>query len=177
VYFRNLNNGPWFGLREETKFAPASLMKVTLFISYIKWIEEDLSLFSKKIILSEANSMNQLIPPEKNLIPGNDYTIGELLYAMIVYSDNAAGFTLLKNIPPERQNKTFIDLGIPPPDLTKKDYDISVKEYASFFRILYNSSYLSNNSSEKALEILAESAFRDGIVKPLPEGIKVAHKF
>ena len=41
VYFRNLNNGPWFGIRENEKYIPASLMKLTLLISYMKWWEED----------------------------------------------------------------------------------------------------------------------------------------
>lgn len=39
VYFRNLRNGPWFGINEETSFAPASLMKLPVAIAYLKWLE------------------------------------------------------------------------------------------------------------------------------------------
>ena len=41
VYFRNLNNGPWFGIRENEGFAPASLMKISILISYLKMSETD----------------------------------------------------------------------------------------------------------------------------------------
>ncbi len=27
VYFRDLNNGPWFGINEKEEFSPASLLK------------------------------------------------------------------------------------------------------------------------------------------------------
>ncbi|HEX8923420.1 MAG TPA: serine hydrolase, partial [Patescibacteria group bacterium] len=54
---------------------------------------------------------------------------------------------------------------------------ISVKSYASFFRILFNSSYLDNDMSEKALEILSTSRFKDGLIAGVPNGVAIAHKF
>lgn len=36
VYFRNLNNGGWFGLEEKEYFSPASLMKLPILMAYIK---------------------------------------------------------------------------------------------------------------------------------------------
>lgn len=51
VYFRNLNNGPWFGINEDARFLPASLMKVTLLISYLKWWEDDSTLMEKRLII------------------------------------------------------------------------------------------------------------------------------
>lgn len=176
VYFRNLNNGPWFGIEEEKQFLPASLMKVTILISYMKWWEDDPTLLDKKIQIREWVWLNQFIPPEKNIEIGKEYSIRDLLYAMISYSDNTASKALIGYIPKERQNKTFIDLGIPLPS-ENPNYSLSVKEYASFFRILYNASYLSRKSSEEALKILSSSVFGEGIRKEIPESITIAHKF
>lgn len=69
----------------------------------------------------------------------------------------------------------FNDLGIPlPRDI---DYALSVKEYASFFRILYNASYLTRENSEMALKLLSESKFRGGLAGKIPSDIVIAHKF
>ncbi len=176
VYFRNLNNGPWFWINENEKFIPASLMKVTLMISYLKWWEEEPNLMNQRIKITETVQLNQLIPPEKKLEVGKEYAIKDLLYYLIVYSDNTASTILFSNISPERQNKTFSELGIPVPG-QDPNYSLTVKEYASFFRVLYNASYLSKRSSEEWLYLLSQSVFKDGIVAPLPIWLSVAHKF
>lgn len=54
---------------------------------------------------------------------------------------------------------------------------ITVKEYASFFRILFNSSYLSRENSEKALRLLDATDYNDALPAGVPPGIQVAHKF
>ena len=54
---------------------------------------------------------------------------------------------------------------------------MNVKEYSSFFRVLYNSSYINKESSEFALELLAESKFTEGIKSGVPKNIVVSHKF
>src|SRR6185295_18381478 len=45
------------------------------------------------------------------------------------------------------------------------------------FRVLYNSTYLTSANSEYALSLLSQSSFKDGLVKELPPGVTVAHKF
>jgi len=40
VYFRDLNNGPWFGINENDMFSPASLLKVPLMMLYFKLAEK-----------------------------------------------------------------------------------------------------------------------------------------
>ncbi|MDO8560151.1 MAG: serine hydrolase [bacterium] len=54
---------------------------------------------------------------------------------------------------------------------------MSVKDYASFFRILYNASYLNREQSERALGLMTKTRFRDGIIAGVPAGRPVAHKF
>lgn len=49
IYYRDLNNGPWFGINEKEYFSPASLIKVPILIAYLKKAETDPSLLQKKI--------------------------------------------------------------------------------------------------------------------------------
>ena len=96
---------------------------------------------------------------------------------MIIHSDNEALAILYKEIDEEYLRSAFGDLGIEMPNLTDANSMMSVKDYASFFRILYNSSYLSRSMSEKALEILSKVEYKDGIISGVPKNMKVAHKF
>lgn len=175
VYFRNLRNGPWFGVNENADFSPASLMKLPIFLMYLKWSEKDPSILKQTITITGENSMPQNFPPEIEVQNGSWYTVSDLLFHLIVYSDNLASNNLLAYIPEEIQNMVFTDLNIPlPKDV---DYTLSVKEYASFFRMLYNASYLSREDSELALQTLSQAKFHGGITGKIPNNVVVAHKF
>ncbi|MBF0329080.1 MAG: serine hydrolase [Nitrospirae bacterium] len=179
VYFRELNDGLWFSIGEQEKFTIASLRKVPMLITFLKKAESDKKILLQKIRYTLQTNYNDLqaIKPSQVLTPGQDYTIEELLYRMIVYSDNNA-FTLLSSIVDVKElDKTYEVFGIIPPG-TNIDADYrSVDSYASFFKILYNASYLSRDMSEKALDLLGKSEFRAGILEGVPQNILVAHKF
>ncbi len=88
--------------------------------------------------------------------------MSELMKYSLIYSDNNANETLLRYLPKEIIYKVFTDLSLPIIDkleAAKDDY-ISVREYASFFRILYNASYLSDINSSFLLEIMTQSAIK-----------------
>ena len=54
---------------------------------------------------------------------------------------------------------------------------MSVEEFATFFRVLYNATLLSKDMSEKALDLLARAEFKEGLVEGVPASVTVAHKF
>lgn len=179
VYFRDLANGPWIGVNEGTLFSPASLLKVPIMITYYRLAENNPEILNKKITVDNIDH-NETIPnikPEKFIEAGKTYTIQELINYMIIESDNHASFVLINNLEADALNKTFNDLGINTPSLNKPENYMTVKEYASFFRVLYNASYLNKNYSEKALSILAQSKYKNGLVAGLPINTKIAHKF
>jgi beta-lactamase class A len=178
VYFRDLNNGPWFGINSSAAFTPASLMKVPLLIAYYKQAESDSAILQKKIVLQASDSdFSQNIVTGEKLKVGKEYSIEELINFMIINSDNTAMFNLLNNIDQEKLDKVYLDLGISVPNFRTPEDFMSVVEYASFFRILYNAAYLNENYSEKALTLLSQTKFTDGLVAGVPLGIKVSHKF
>lgn len=178
VYFRDLNNGPWFGINYSATFTPASLLKVPLMIAYYKQAESDPAILSKKIVLhSSDQNLPQNISTGEKLVIGKEYTVQELIDFMIINSDNTAMFNLLDNIDQEKLNKVYLDLGIIVPDIRTPEDFMSVAEYASFFRILYNAAYLNEYYSEKSLDLLSRTKFFDGLVAGVPLGTKVSHKF
>jgi len=98
---------------------------------------------------------------------------------MIIYSDNQAYDLLLKNIDNRKLIETYNNLGV---DISlgfenPNGNILSVKQYASFFRILFNASYLSKDMSEKALGLLSRVKFSQALVAGVPSNILVAHKF
>lgn len=175
VYFRNLRNGPWFGINEDADFSPASLMKLPILLMYMKWAEMDPSVLTSSIIPTIDSITRQTYVPENPVQIGTGYTVSELLYHLIVYSDNIASNALISYLPVELQDRIFTELSIPLP--ADADYTLSVKEYASFFRMLYNASYLTRDYSEKSLGLLSQSTFIGGLKWKLPKNLVIAHKF
>lgn len=175
VYFRNLNNGPWFGINENEKFVPASLMKVPLLMMYLRWVELDPSILDQTVNTTILTETSQYFKPEREITIGSAHTIKELLEYMIRYSNNTASDTLIANIPEKFLTQMLTDFAIPLP--TDAGYELTVREYASFFRILYNASYLSQEHSNDALSLLSQTAFSNGMIAKIPKTLTVAHKF
>jgi beta-lactamase class A len=179
VYFRDLRNGPWFGINEDTEFVPASLMKVPIMIAYYKLAEKNPDILGKKIAVGQIapETFEQSYKPSQKIVSGKNYSIDELIYYMIAFSDNDALTLLLQNIDQDVLLQSYTDLGVIIPGAKSLDDELSVRDYSSFFRILYNASYLDRNYSERALETLSKSDFQNGIVAGLPQNIQVSHKF
>lgn len=177
VYFRDLNNGPWFGIGEKEMFVPGSLLKIPLMIAYLKIAESDPKVLTTPVkFTGKLLSSGQFIKPSSEIRPDKSYTVDELINAMIVHSDNNAAYILNQSDVWNYKVKVYSDFGIPPPGRSDP-YEITVKRYASFFRILFNSAYLGKEMSNHALTLLTQSQFKDGIVAGVPEGVPVAHKF
>jgi beta-lactamase class A len=177
TYFRDLNDGPWFGINASALFSPASLLKVPVMMALFKQAETDPGLLQKKVrYTGDSTKYSYTYPPAKNLVVGQEYTVDELISQMIIYSDNAAKDFLFQYVSDEQIKGVYAQVGVEVPnDLTGTDLDVT--SYASFFRILYNASYLGVDMSEKALNLLHQSTFHDGLVAGVPANIVVAHKF
>lgn len=182
VYFRDLNNGPWFGLDEGTSFSPASLLKLPLAIAYYKLAESSQGYLQKKILYDGPKAswpdVTQTIAPKESLVVGQEYTYEELIRRMLSYSDNIAYYLLYSNIPFSDLESVYNDFEIKlnGPGVVD-DSIVTVQNYSSFFRILYNASYISKEGSEKILSYLIGSDYQEGLVAGVPQGVEVAHKF
>ena len=114
VYFRDLNNGPWFSINPEEDFIPASLLKLPTMISVFRAAEQNPAILGQKLKLPPGfvADLRQTIKPAETLVPGKEYTVDDLVRRMIVYSDNNATKLLNDFLPKGADARTFTDLGI-----------------------------------------------------------------
>ncbi|MBI5456883.1 serine hydrolase [Candidatus Kaiserbacteria bacterium] len=179
VYFRDLNNGPTFGVKQDDPFVPASLLKVPIMMAYYRAADHNASILERKLLFTgtDTSAAHQTIVPAERLTRGNEYTIDGLIERMIMYSDNDALLLLFKELPLEDHTHLYNLLGVDSSVVTNSAASLSVKQYAAFFRILYNSSFLSQERSEQALGLLTRIDYTNGLRKGVPVNVTVAHKF
>lgn len=179
IYFRDLNSAEWIGFNEEKGFLPASLLKIAVAITILKQ-EEESEAFSKtkKLYTQGLANIEKELPylAQSELKVGQYYDIDFLLEKMMIDSDNGAKDMLFDLADKDEFNKLFrlIDVKQPTEVLS---YELSAKDYSFFLRMLYSSTYLGAESSQKILEILTKVKFEHGLVKGLPPHVTVAHKF
>lgn len=181
VYFRDLENGPWFGIEEDALFSPASLLKLPILVAYYKKAETAPQILEFEIETTGTGSNEQGLSPEESLQSGKQYTIDELLRRMIVYSDNAAlniliAFLAQSSPDDDIYSETLASMGLANSEASLDDF-LTVKRYSSFYRALYNASFLSKEMSQKALQLLTQTTFHQGIESGVPDNIRVAHKY
>lgn len=177
IYFRNLKNGLWAGIGENIGYDPASLLKVPIMITWLKKEQDHPGTLAKWLIWTGSPDDNKR-EEFYTLHPGQSYTVENLITLMIEKSDNDAKDLLLSNLDAQTLNTVFSDLNIKTwGDTAGTSKQISASMYSRFLRILYNSSYLNRDASEKALELLSSTNFNTGLVAGVPSNIPVAHKF
>jgi beta-lactamase class A len=178
VYYRDLMDGPWFGVNEDRKYNPASMMKVPVMIAWLRRAERDPRALQQAFVFDPADypERRQGNPPEKTLAPGGRYTVDELLHYMLGYSDNRAMWLLYRGLTAHELNDVLDSMDVTN-DPGDEDNSISAHGYSGFFRILFNASYLGREMSEKALELLTLQEFPKGMVAGVPRGVTVASKF
>lgn len=179
VYYRDLDNGPVVGVGDGRAFRPASLLKLPIMIGYLKARESDPEVLKRRLVCvpERERPAVQTFPPADPVVPGRAYSVDELLSAVISRSDNTAVHTLIADMNAHDYSRVYEDLGLRVPDIRDLEDPVTVREYAAFFRILYNASYLSREMSERALRYLAASDFNRGLRAGVPPEVVVAHKF
>ncbi len=178
VYFRDLNNGNWFGINEHEKFSPKNLLKIPLMIAYFKWAETNPLVLRKTLTYTRTNEEDGEghDGPVKKPESGQTATVNDLIYRMIAHDDAAAYAILYANLPAGRLEKIFRDLYVEY-DPHKQEDALSLNSFAAFYRVLFNASYLSEEMSEKALRYLSKSSFREGMASGIPPNISIASKY
>lgn len=178
VYLMDLSTRNWIGVNEDEAYSLASLLKTPIMIAYFKKAEEDPGILQKSIMYEMKDDvLPQNMLPENSVRLGSTHTIDDLIRYMIVYSDNIAMALLLENMELNFLEKVRLDLQLPPIIPGETERNISPKQFATPLQVLYNATYLNKSLSEKALKLLTQTGFIDGIVAGVPPGTVVAHKF
>lgn len=175
IYFRDFTKEMWTGVNEDEKYAPASMLKVTIMLSYLKQAESDPGLLSRKVFYTPETDDGQYFKPKVNL-PSGYYSNETLIKNMIEQSDNASAQILITN-QQDAFRKVNADLGLPTQQNSDDIDFMSARIYSRLFRVLYNATYLSKTSSEKALDLLSNTSFNAGLIDGLPATTTISHKF
>ncbi len=179
VYYRDLNNGPWFGVNESEPFYPASLLKLPLAMSLFREAEVRPDILTGQFQYEKMQTSYEhdqvFQSSQASLENGKVYSVSDLVKIMLQESSNEAAILLSQILGFDHIAKIYSDLSIAPPR-EDADYQIDAHTFGSFFRMLYNATYLSRSNSEQLLSIMTHSAFRQGLEAGAP-GITVSHKF
>lgn len=180
-YVEDLNSGAWSGYRERDEFYPASLLKVPVAIGVMKKIDNgDWSL--KKTIALRAEYRDKRFGKLWKEEEGKEIEIETLLEQMLGESDNTATNMLFKNLTTNERDEVYYHIGISNPEMIEKESGeiifkkITARNLATFFRALYNATYLTRESSNYLLELLAGTKRDILFSTQIPDSVKVSHK-
>jgi len=180
VYFRDLQSTSQFTINNDERFFPASLKKLPLMMQYYKEAESNPSLLTESKVLTGTTDDNAgtIIPPKEAPQYGQSYTAEQLIEYMIKYSDNISFQVLYPGLGEDKFDQIYKEMQIEYPNSFTSTGDYaSVFQFSLFFRTLYGATYLNNDDSEKALQLLGQTDFKDGLVAGVPSDLTVAHKF
>jgi len=182
VYVGNFGTGQWANVNGDETYYPSSLGKVPIMMAYFSMAENSSTLLNERVIYPTGQpdlNAEQEIKPEATIIPGESYTVEELIQYMVKYSDNNAAALLFDLADQDVLKSVYSDLQVPFEDIVNSstaDF-MTPRQYAVLFRTLYNSTYLSRTDSEKALSVLSQTSFTQGIVAGVPSSTIVSHKY
>ncbi len=179
VYFRDLDNGPWVGVNERQRFFPASLVKLPIVMAALRQAEGDPAFLSRPIPIPERGPGSGPSTAFESLRRGATYTVGELIQETVIRSSNDSAWFLLNALDPRVLKETTDLLGRDddPSQILDPGYSLSPLDYATYFRVLYNATFLSREGSQRALQLFTRAEYQDGLVAGVPAGTVVAHKF
>jgi beta-lactamase class A len=144
VWFRDLDDGPTFGINDREDFVPASLLKLPLVLTYLQIAENDPDVLQRVVVYTGTSVAvpDQTFQPHETIQTGTAYTIDDLIRRSIVYSDNLASQLLYdylrKNFGDQILSETYRDFGILEPGSDITIAAVNTKGYASIFRMIYN---------------------------------------
>jgi beta-lactamase class A len=182
VYFLDPVRRRAYGVNEDTKYTPASLFKLPIMLALLKQAELDGSLLERELTVlpSYLSDYSHAIVTRHSVSVTKSYSIDSLLSSMILFSDNTALKALEAYLSIDRYrmlNQVYRDFHFDVRKILESEDNMSPKEYARFLVALQTASYLDPVFSEKALSLLEQSDFKQGLAANLPRTIKVAHKF
>ncbi|MGL5648429.1 MAG: serine hydrolase [Clostridium sp.] len=179
-YFEDLASGFTYGYNENVKMVSAGCMKLPIAVSLIKDVERGNATFLDKVKIEISDKVYGTgIIHEFN---ERDYTIFELLVAMLIQSDNTAANKIIDIIGIETINKDIIEMGLKNTVLNRKTADersivetenyTSSKDLGVIWKHLYNASFLDKKNSTMLIDILRRQQIRNKLALYIPDDLK-----
>lgn len=181
-FFEDLKSGYVFGHNENVPMTAAGCMKLPIAIALIR--EEE---------LGNLSFMDKVKVEKKDKVYGTgiihefnerEYTIFELLVAMLIQSDNTAANKIIDIVGMEKINKTISVLNLKNTFLNRKSGDENSKnngkenittayDLSCIWKCLYNATYLNRNNSTMLIDILTRQQKKNKLALYLQDNFKV----
>ena len=173
VYFEFLNTGANVQINNDSRFYPASLVKLPSAMVAMKKVEDGDWKLSSRLVLYDQDKDNRYGQLHQEQT-GTSFTIEELLRRLLIESDNTAHNMFMRNFSSEELDELKDTIGLD--DLFDEKSEISAKEYSRLFRSLYNSSFLKREGSQHILDLLTKTQFDNMLPSGMPADVLFAHK-
>lgn len=180
-YFEDLSGGYAYALNENVKMPAAGCMKLPISIALLKEVENNKYDINMKVkVKAEDMVYSTGILHE---FSERDYTIKELLVAMLLHSDNTAANKIIDVVGIERINEIIKDMGLTNTVLNRKAIDerkvsCNIQNYSTVadlsrcFKMLYSKRYLNEEHSSMIVDILKRQQIKNKLSYYYPERIK-----
>jgi beta-lactamase class A len=174
LYFEFLNTGGNISINPDFNLWPASLAKLPLAIVAMKKIQNGEWRLDDEFLVFDSDKDSE--SGEFYHTPsGETVAVEKLFYELLVNSDNTAYKIFLRNLSTEEISEFVLSSGLG--ELFSEDGRVSAKEYSRILKILYSSSYLDVEYSQKILGFLVQAGNHGYFQKGLPENFILAHKY
>ncbi len=173
VYYENINSGSNISINKDLHLFPASLSKLVQAILVTYKVEKGNLSWDKKIEVLKDDLSSGSGSLYKNGVM--EYSVEELLRELLVNSDNTAQNVFRRYLDVSDYLKFQDETGLQ--DLYNEKGLISAKEYTRLLRVLYTSSFLKPENSQKILDYMSEATFKDYLSQGIPNNVKFDHKY
>jgi beta-lactamase class A len=181
-YVEDLNGGAWTGWNEKEEFMPASILKVPIAMAAMGKVEDGSWTMQREFVIKE-DYKNPGFGDLWKAEAGTKISLEKLIEEMIQKSDDTALNMLSNSMTSEERDSVYDHIGLgDPEEIDPKNpkaisyKNLSARNLATIFRALYNSTYLTRESSSYLLEVLSNTKFDETISKIIPPDVKMAHK-
>ncbi|GAA0085243.1 serine hydrolase [Clostridium sp. CTA-7] len=180
-FFEDLKSGYIYGYNENVQMVAAGCMKLPISVSLIKAVENKKIDFLDKIKIDGKDKVYGTgIIHEFN---EREYTVFELLVAMLIQSDNTAANKIIDIVGIDEINRDIKEMGLKNTVLNRKTTDerkgkneveniTSALDLARIWRHLYNSTYLSPENSQMLIDILTRQQIKNKLALYIPDDLK-----
>jgi beta-lactamase class A len=174
VYYEQFNSGANIVVNRDLRLFPASLSKLALALIVANKVESGILKWDTELSHTDADLSSGSGELYKTI--GNKPTsVEKLVTELLTNSDNTAQNILRRNVTIEDYVSLQTETGLE--DLYDMRGYVSAKEYSRILRLLYTSSFLERENSQKLLEMLANAKFKNYLSQSIPDNIKFAHKY
>lgn len=180
-FFEDFGSGFVYGYNEDEPMAAAGCMKLPIAVSLIKEVENKKVDFMDKIAIRKKDKVYGTgIIHEFN---EREYTVFELLVAMLIQSDNTATNKIIDMLGMDRINSDIKEIGLKNTVLNRKTSDeriengnieniTSAKDLSNVWKCLHNATYLTKENSTMLIDILRRQQIKNKLALYIPDVLK-----